>query len=221
MIVLVTNEKGGVGKTTLAVNLAALAALAGKEVVLVDADPQQSASSWAAVRDEAGVTPAVMSVTKTGKIGRDLERLAEKYTVVVDSGGRDSVEVRQALAVCDFALIPIRPAQFDVWSLSRIGSHITEIEERTDERVKARAVVNGASPNPSIREVDEVREALMDYEQVFPLLRLAVHERIVFRKAVRGGLSVVELPTQDPKASAEMISLYEEVFGEPWSRTKV
>lgn len=215
MLYLVANEKGGVGKTTLAVNLAVMAAMAGREVLLVDTDKQASADAWAAVRHEAGATPVVTCVTKTGKVGADLANLKQKFdVVVVDAGGRDSLEMRQALAVCDMALIPIRPAQFDLWSLSRMASLIAEIEERIDGRVNARAIINGASPNPAVREADEIREALVEYEDAFPLLKALTTERIAYRKAARGGLGVMELQgaAADPKARAEMLALLEEIM---------
>lgn len=215
MLYLVANEKGGVGKTTLAVNLAVMAAMAGRDVLLVDTDKQASADAWAAVRHEAGASPVVTCVTKVGKVGADLANLKQKFdVVVVDAGGRDSLEMRQALAVCDMAIIPIRPAQFDLWSLSRMASLIAEIEERIDGRVNARAVINGASPNPAVREADEIREALVEYEDAFPLLKALTTERIAYRKAARGGLGVIELQgaTADPKARAEMLALFREIM---------
>lgn len=216
MIVLIANEKGGVGKTTIAVNLAAMCRRAGHDVLLVDTDRQESAGTWAAMRHEDDFKPTVTCVSKTGKVGRDLVELAQKYPiVVVDAGGRDSLEMRQALAVCDFCVIPIKPAQFDVWSLSRMGALLRDLWDRMDRRVNAFAVVNGASPNPAVRETGEVREALADYSALFPVMATVITERIAFRRASRDGLGVVELPTShsDAKATAEMSSLYEEVFG--------
>ncbi|HEX7719696.1 MAG TPA: AAA family ATPase [Woeseiaceae bacterium] len=220
MLYLIANEKGGVGKTTLAVNLAAMCALAGREVLLVDTDGQASASNWAAVRHENGVVPAITAVAKTGKVGHDLARLSEKYEVViVDAGGRDSLEMRQAMAVCDKMLLPIRPAQFDVWSLSRMSQLVTDIEERIENKLDVAAIINGASPNPAVRETAEVRAALVEYVDVFPTLETVITERIAFRKAARDGLGAIELASSlaDPKANLEMMSLYREVFGETWA----
>ncbi len=215
MLYLVTNEKGGVGKTTLAVNLAVMSARAGRDTLLVDTDPQQSAIAWSAVRSEASQEPVITSVILSGKVGHDLVKLKAKYeTVIVDAGGRDSLEMRQALAVCDMAIIPIRPAQFDLWSLARMASLIAEIEERIDGRVHARAVINGASPNPAVREAEEIREALAEYEDTFPLLGAMTTERIAYRKAARGGLGVIELAgtLADLKAKTEIQTLFDEVM---------
>jgi len=215
MIVLIANEKGGVGKTTLAVNLAAMCKLAGRDVLLVDTDRQESASTWSAMRHENEFKPSVTCVSKTGKVGRDLVELGQKYDVViVDAGGRDSLEMRQALAVCDTCLIPIKPAQFDVWSLSRMGSLLRDVAEKMDRKVNAVAVINGASANPSVRETQEVKDALVDYADLFSVLSSVVTERIAFRKASRDGLGVVELASglADAKANIEMATLYKEIF---------
>lgn len=220
MLILVANEKGGVGKTTIAVNLAAMCVLAGKETLLVDTDKQESASAWAGVRHENEVEPTVTCVAKTGKVGYDLAKLKEKFDVViVDAGGRDSIEMRQAMAVCDTALIPIKPAQFDVWSLSRMAQLIRDVAEKTDAPVNAFAFINGASPNPVVRETQEVKDALRDYVEIFPTLETVITERIAFRKAAREGQGVTELPANltDPKANLELMQLYQEVFNEPWT----
>lgn len=220
MIILIANEKGGVGKTTISVNLAAMCRLAGKDVLLVDTDKQESANTWAAMRHENNIQPSITCVSKTGKVGYDLVNLREKYDViVVDAGGRDSLEMRQALAVCDVCVIPIKPAQFDVWSLSRMAGLIGEVTEKMERKINAFSFVNGASANPSVRETQEVKEALADYSELFPVLGPVITERIAFRKASRDGLGVVELPSSlsDSKANLEMMALYREVFNENWS----
>lgn len=220
MIVLVANEKGGVGKTTIAVNLAAMCRLAGKDVLLVDTDRQESASTWAAMRYENGVDPVITCVSKTGKVGFDLVSLGKKYDmVIVDAGGRDSLEMRQAIAVSGVCIIPVKPAQFDVWSLSRMAHLIRDVAERIERPINAFSFVNGASANPNVRETQEVKEALQEYADLFPVMQTVITERIAVRKASRDGLAVVELPASqaDAKARAEMVSLYKEIFNVNWS----
>jgi len=220
MLILVANEKGGVGKTTIAVNLAAMCVTAGRETLLVDTDKQESASAWASMRNENEIDPSITCVAKTGKVGYDLAKLKGKFDVViVDAGGRDSIEMRQALAVCDVALIPIRPAQFDVWSLSRMAQLVNDVAEKADTKINAYAFINGASANPMVRETAEVLDILQEYNDLFPALNSTITERIAFRKAAREGKGVVELDSSasDPKANLEMMQLYQEVFHEPWT----
>lgn len=219
MIILIANEKGGVGKTTIAVNLAVMCALAGQETLLVDTDKQESSTAWAGIRNENSIQPALTCVSKTGKIGFDLISLDKKFNVViVDAGGHDSIEMRQAMAVAALTVIPIRPAQFDLWSLSRMAQLICEIKERTDAPVKAVSLINGASSNPIVRETAEIREAMADYIETFPTMNTVITERIVFRKAARGGQGAIELGTamSDTKANQELMALYKEIFNVEW-----
>ncbi|MBY0455656.1 MAG: AAA family ATPase [Burkholderiaceae bacterium] len=220
MIYLIGSEKGGTGKTTLATHLAAMCAVSGKEVLLVDTDKQESATFWAntraVTRGEKNQRPDITCVTKTGKVGHDIARLAEKFDVViVDAGGRDSVELRQAMAVCDYMLIPVRPSQYDIWSLNHMAILTQEVAEKVGTKINAHVVLNSCSTHRSVKESDEVRALLMaDYASDFGLLDTQVGERIAVRRATRDGLCTVELDKAhaDPKARDEMQQLYQEVF---------
>src|SRR5574337_960437 len=113
MIVLVGGEKGGTGKTTLATNLAALRAIAGSDVLLVDTDSQGSASIWAQIREEEHVKPAITCVSMRGRgVAAEIRKLAPRFKdIVIDSGGRDSVELRQAMLTARVMVVPARPSQ--------------------------------------------------------------------------------------------------------------
>lgn len=214
MILLVMNEKGGVGKTTLAANLAVVAATRGASVILVDADPLQNSVAWWRRREEAEQQPHITCVPARGKIGRTVAELGQKYDlVVVDSGGRDSVEVRQALATCDRAVIPLRPSQNDVDALAVMEKLLAGYEDASGKKAPANTLLSAVSPNPFSHEGTETREMLQQFEGLPPLLTTQVCERVAFRKAHRGGLGVVELPTglYDAKAAEEIESLYAEV----------
>ena len=224
-IILVGGEKGGTSKTTTAVNLAALCALAGKDVLLVDTDRQESASTWAATRAmtraEQGLGPDMTCVAKTGKVGYDLEQLSHKYDVViVDSGGRDSIELRQSMAVCDFMLILSRPSQFDTWSLDKMALLLKDVEEKVGAKINAKVLLSAASSNPVVKEADELRALLAsDYAEDFGTMISQTTDRIAYRRAARNGLSVMELPRNqlDQTAMDEVQRLYKEVFDEQWT----
>lgn len=214
MILLIANEKGGVGKTTLATNLAVLARKKGLSVVLVDADPLANSVEWWNRREEAGVEPSITCLPAQGKIGRTLRELGDKHDfVIVDSGGRDSVEVRQALAVCDMVLVPLRPSQNDIDVVARMEKLIVDLEDMTGELAPVRMLLSAVDTNPFIREADETRVLLKDFESTMPLLKAQVSQRVAFRKANRGGLGVVELPSgaNDQKATDEIEALFVEV----------
>lgn len=215
MILLVGVEKGGTGKSTVAVNLAAMRASQGKEVLLVDTDAQESATIWASARSENGVEPIVTCVSLRGKVGFDLAKLSTKFdTVIVDAGGRDSVELRQSMAVCNKMVMPFRPSQFDTWSLDKMASLLKDIQERTGERVNAHALLNAVSSNPSVKEAEELRAVLAEYADIFPTMACSLSDRIAFRRAAREGLAVNELKKEhlDVKAVSELEKLYQEIF---------
>ena len=119
MIVLIGGEKGGPGKTTLATNLAAMRNTITKDVLLIDTDKQQTASFWCATREENDKLRRVSSIQKYSKSLRyEIVSLAAKYQdVIIDAGGRDSIEVRCSLLVADKVIFPLRISQFDLWTL--------------------------------------------------------------------------------------------------------
>ncbi|HIP83855.1 MAG TPA: chromosome partitioning protein [Desulfocapsa sulfexigens] len=213
-IVLFGGEKGGTGKTTLATNMAAMLALQGKDVMLLDTDRQGTASFWATVREETEREPRIACVQKFGKgLVSQVRDLADRYDeIVIDAGGRDSAELRYALGVSDFAYIPIQPFQFDIWTLQQMDE-LVDMAQGLNDNLQAFIVLNRASTNPAVQEEAETR-AFFEQEnfQNLKLVDSVLRDRISYRKAARDGLSVVEMK-QDKKAIQEMIQLFEEVYG--------
>jgi len=213
-VVLFGGEKGGTGKTTLATNMAAMLALAGKDVLLLDTDRQGTASFWATVREEAEVEPKICCVQKFGKgLVAQVRDLAGRYDeIVIDAGGRDSMELRYALGVSDRAYIPVQPFQFDIWTLQQM-EELVEIAKGLNHELQAFIVLNRVSPNPSVHEDQETRDFFSAEDfRYLALVDSMLRDRIAFRKSARDGLSVVEWK-QDNKAAQEMNQLFEEVYG--------
>lgn len=217
MITLIGVEKGGTGKTTIATNLASLRARAGIDTLLVDTDPQGTASYWAATRDETGVT-RVPSVQKFGKgLVREIQGLAERFEdIIIDAGGRDSVELRSSMVIAEKMVMPLKASQFDMWTLERMAE-LLEQAQGLNPRLTAFVAINQASPNPVVGETQEARDFLGDFDGI-DLLTTVVRERIAYRSAAAEGMAVDEMPRANGKAAAEMQLLYAEVFGDDWTK---
>ena len=211
-IILIGGEKGGSGKTTLAVNLAAQRALIGRDVLIIDTDIQASASYWTQIRDEAGIKPRVACIQKFGKgLQTEVRDLATRYQdLIIDAGGRDSVELRSALVVAERVYIPIQPSQFDIWTLGRMDELVKTVQG-FNPKVQAWVVISRASTNPSVGEAAEAQALLSDFDNL-QLAQVVIRDRIAYRKAARAGLGVEELKPTDPKAQEEMRMLFQKVF---------
>lgn len=212
MIILIGGEKGGTGKTTIATNLAAMRAVAGRDVLLIDTDPQGSANYWAQSRDELNIMPRVACVQKFGKgLQAEVKDLAKRYQdIIIDAGGRDSVELRSAMVVANKAYIPIQPSQFDIWTLNQMETLMTTAKGFNTD-LEAWVIISRSSTNPSVHESDDTIEILNDFSSL-KLASTGIKDRIAYRKAASGGLGVSELKPKDPKATEEMEALYQEVF---------
>jgi chromosome partitioning protein len=213
MITLVGSEKGGTGKTTIAVNLAVCLATIGKDVILVDTDKQPSASNFFMVRDENQLIPRVVCVQKSGKsLPKDILSLSDKYEyVIVDAGGRDSSELRYSLGVADQVIIPLKPSQFDLWTLEQMDTLVRQARALNPHLKKASVVLNLVSTNIGNTDADEAAEIIKGFEDL-SILANRIKERVPFQRSIREGKGVIEYIPKDPKAHNEFVKLFKEVM---------
>lgn len=211
MIITVGGIKGGSGKTTIATNLAVLRAQSGRDLLLVDADDQETASDFTMLRNEklpngAGFT----SIKLTGAAVRtEIRRLADKYDdVVIDTGGRDTSSQRAALTVSSVLLVPFVPRSFDVWTLEKVSQLVAEMRAANPE-LAAYAFINRADPRG--QDNAEAEEVIRDTQEL-TLIETPIGARKAFGNAAAQGLSVIELKPQDAKATDEVMMLYRHLF---------
>ena len=207
MIVVVGGIKGGSGKTTIATNLAVMRALDGSDVLLIDADDQETASDFTMLRNErAAVETTYTSIKLTGQAVRtETLRLVDKYAeIIIDTGGRDTTSQRAALTVADVLLVPFVPRSFDVWTLEKVGELVGEMRA-ANPGLRAYVFINRA--DPSGRDNDEAAEALRDTNGL-EFISTPIGTRKAFGNAAAQGLAVSELRPQDTKASQEIEMLY-------------
>jgi chromosome partitioning protein len=115
MIIALLNQKGGVGKTTLAVHIATGLSQRGEKILLLDTDRQGSAMDWAANRETPPLFPVVGLPKPT--VHRELPKLAGDYAhVVIDSPPHANDVARSVIMASDLILIPVQPSPYDVWA---------------------------------------------------------------------------------------------------------
>lgn len=220
MIVLIGGEKGGTGKTTIATNLAQMRTARGYDSLLIDTDKQLSASSWASTREEEGVTPRinclekrVADITKQrGGIAKDILDVAGRYDdVIIDAGGRDSLELRSAMVVADILIIPIQASQLDLWTLGTMEELVSNALV-SNPNLKAYCVINRGSPNPQMVETGEASELITGELSTIEFSEVVMKDRVSYKRAIAEGKGIEEMKPTDPKALAEIESLYAFIF---------
>lgn len=210
-IITVGSTKGGVGKTTLALNIAIARALAGHDVWLIDADRQATALTAMAIRDQAGKQPAIAIAhyTDGGQLRSQLLHQRSKFEdIIIDAGGRDSTALRMALALSDLVLVPFQPRSLDVWAVADIAALIEETRAMRGG-LQALAVLNMADISGSDNE--DAAAALADYPAL-EYLNTPIRRRKSIANAAGSGMSVLELIPRDEKAIAELNALMQAIY---------
>jgi chromosome partitioning protein len=209
LILAVGNVKGGVGKTTLAVNLVIALARQDRDVLLIDGDDQGTAMAFTEIRSsEKSGQPGYTAVSlQGGAIRSQVRQLTPKYAdIVIDVGGRDTGSLRAALTVADVILIPVQPRSFDLWGVDQTADLVKEARE-VNERLKAFSVLNAADPQG--KDNAAAADILRQVPGVEHVPNIIIRRK-AFPNAAAAGLSVLEF--DDPKAIEEFNCLVSYLF---------
>lgn len=207
MIILIGSQKGGVGKSTLAVNIAGYLISLGKRAIVIDADDQQSVMTWYNSRDESHVFIPVISAA--GNVKQTLIEQNKNYDYVIcDSAGRDSKELRTGLTAADIFITPMRPSQMDLDTIAHLAEVFTEAKD-WNENVRGYVMLNMCPTNMFINEANETANALADYPE-FKLMESRVCDRKVYRDAWGDSITIHE--ALNDKAKGEIEAVVKEIL---------
>jgi chromosome partitioning protein len=207
VILALLNQKGGVGKTTLSVHIAAALALQGMNVLLVDADPQGSSLDWSVARQTPSLFP-VIGLPKNN-LHKEIPAHVSKYDhIIIDGPPRVNELARAAIMASDMILIPVQPSPYDVWAAQEIVDLVREASVFKEKQI-CRFAINRKIVNTAIGR--DVVSALSNYN--IPVLKSSVSQRVSFAESANQGSTVME---QDPQGSAsqEIYALVSEILNE-------
>ena len=197
MIVALLNQKGGVGKTTLALHLAGELAMRGKRVTLIDADPQGSALDWSQQRSRENL-PRAFGVVGLARdtLHREAPELARDVDyVVIDGPPRVAGLMRSALLAADLVLIPVQPSPLDGWASAEMLALLTEARIYRPQ-LAARFVLNRCGARTVIAR--ETAETLAEHDP--PVLASTIGQRVVFADAAQTGRLASDIDRRSPPA---------------------
>ena len=204
-VIAVCNQKGGSGKTTVAINLAGAFAAVGMAVLLLDMDPQGSALDWGSIQPPL---PPPFKVTEMhrSQLLRQARLLRREYeAIVIDCPAKFTDSTSAAIRVADFVLIPVQPSPFDVWASDAVTELVKTRQEATGGTPLAACLISRAISNTSLQR--SIATALEDYG--LPVLRSGTTQRVAYATTAAQGKTVFE--GRSTVARREMESIRDEI----------
>lgn len=209
MVISVINLKGGVGKTTIAINLAVALAHRGKKVCIVDTDREQlSAVKWSGQRDDD--RPPVPVIAVGDKLVREVQTHAKNFDVVILDGSPQLGELaNQTLIVSEVVVVPVANSVLEFWSMDNFAQRFKQaqqLKEGVGGSIVGLCLFNRYNEKQNLSK--EMKEALRQFPEFEPL-KTTLADRVAYKEAMMQGLGAVEY--KDPKAKKEIEKLTDEV----------
>jgi chromosome partitioning protein len=204
MIISFVNQKGGVGKTTTAINIGSSLARRGHKLILLDLDPQGSSIKWHAIEGNQSFDvihqPAIM-------IPSDVKTLSSTYAfVIIDAPPAIDGVTWKILSASDIAVIPVSPSSLDLWACTETLKMINDVQEQYP-RLEARFLINRKIPGTRVGS--EIRQALKVFETA--IFDTELCQRVAYVDAMKYGVSVMQFDSRS-KAAQEIERLCDEIM---------
>lgn len=213
MIVLVGGLKGGSGKSLLAAHLAVLRSQAGRKVLLVDTDKQQTLTDWWHIRQRNKIPTNWTSVkyTTDEEIKSEIPRFKKDYDdIIIDSGGFDSEPQRASLFLAHQYILPFQPSSADIWTIKPLS----EILKKTldyNPKLQTKIIINRADVSGTDNDDSKKIFESFGIPQTLIIPHFIV-QRKIFKTAFSEGKAVHEHKTKDKKAIDEIKILYDYIY---------
>ena len=207
MIISVLNIKGGVGKTTVATNLAVGIAKTGKSVLVIDTDTQGSAVAWRGERDDSRAEVTVISLSSAAALRKQIIGFRDAFDcVIIDGSPHVDALAAVSIAASNLVILPVGPSPLDIWATSKM---VTQIEDAQiiNPDIKASFVINKFSKVTLLSK--ETKEVLEEFS--IPVFDTTLGSRVAYADTITQGLSALEW--SDRKAREEVKSFVNEVLG--------
>jgi chromosome partitioning protein len=202
-VIALVGNKGGAGKTTLAINLASVLNESGP-TLLLDADPQGSSLTWCNIAGETCMLD--VGDGSAGLSGHVNDQADYAYCVIDCPPSVQSEQTREALRICDVALIPVQPSPLDLWASVHIESEINEAKA-VNEGIRALLVINQSEPRTRLSRM--TREVIDELS--LPAAETAIRRRVAHRNAILEGRSVTQMGSRGAAAAEELRELIKEL----------
>lgn len=203
MIISLVNQKGGTGKTTIALNLAYCIAEKGYKTLLIDADPQGSSLQWQVISNNSAFT--VVRHPKAN-FHKNIEKVTQRYKIVVIDAPPGTGRISKSILLCaNLAIVPVGPSPLDIWSSKDIITLIREARKH-NRKLRAKLLISKKIVGTTVGR--EVRGSLKNYRM--GVFNTEICERIAYVKAIIEGLSVVEY-APNSEAANEIRGLTKEI----------
>ena len=203
----ITNLKGGVGKTTLSINLAVCFAHMGYKVCIVDTDTNQNSLQWYGAREESLPQVLVVGASEPKALNKAVDNLHKQHDIVIMDGTPNLSEMNtRVIMASDILIIPTRPGAHDFRAMNEFFTRFNQIKELR-ENLNAYFLINEYDDRVNLHRT--VRESLREHFDI-PILQTVLKSRTAYGEASMMGTGVFE--HSDNKAKAEMVSLTKEIL---------